>query len=282
MQFASKLLPTLVILAYIFIYAPLLVLMIFSFNESRYTVWWKGFTFKWYQDLFKDELTLNALKVSLIVTTSAVAISTIIGTFTAYALYRFRFWGKRIFEAILYIPLYMPEVVMGLSLLVFFAFINFALGIGSIIIAHVAFTIPLVTLVVLARMQRIDWTLEEAAMDLGADEITTLRKVTLPLLMPGILAAALLAFPWSFNDFVVTFFVTGVGATPLPVRIYSMIRVMGISPVINALGTLIIVISIVMPALAALLLWRTRRFSWRLRIRRRSSGKPAVLAKEGG
>jgi len=279
MKLASKLLPTLVILVYIFIYAPLLVLMVFSFNESRYTVWWKGFTFKWYQDLFKDKLTLNALKVSLIVTTSAVVISTIIGTFTAYALYRFRFWGKRIFEGILYIPLYMPEVVMGLSLLVFFAFIHFALGIGSIIIAHVAFTIPLVTLVVLARMQRIDWTLEEAALDLGADEITTLRKVTLPLLMPGILAAALLAFPWSFNDFVVTFFVTGVGATPLPVRIYSMIRVMGVSPVINALGTLIILISIVMPALAALLLWRTHRFSWRFR-RRRGEGSswPKFLA----
>ena len=135
----------------------------------------------------------------------------------------------------------MPSLVIGIALLLFFVAINLSLGVLTILLAHVAFSIPLTTLVILARMQRLDPILEEAAMDLGADEWTTFWRVTLPLLRPGIVAAALLAFPWSFNDFVITLFVAGVGSSTLPLRIYSMIR-LGVSPMVNALGTLIVVI----------------------------------------
>ncbi len=139
----------------------------------------------------------------------------------------------------------MPDLVIGISLLLFYTFVKLELGILSILLAHVSFSIPLTTLVIIARMQRIDRTLEDAAMDLGADEWTTMWKVTLPLLKPGIVAAALLTFPWSFNDFVITFFVSGVGSSTLPLRVYSMIR-LGVSPMINALGTLIVLVPLIL------------------------------------
>jgi spermidine/putrescine transport system permease protein len=146
----------------------------------------------------------------------------------------------------------MPDLVIGISLLLFYTSIKLELGILTILLAHISFSIPLTTLVIIARMQRIDRTLEDAAMDLGADEWTTMRKVTLPLLKPGIMAAALLTFPWSFNDFVITFFVSGVGSSTLPIRVYSMIR-LGVSPMINALGTLIVVIPLILVVIALLL-----------------------------
>lgn len=255
-SFKGKFLLLIVAVVFIITYMPLIVLTLYSFNSPgvakvgweavRASEKWNGFTTLWYKKLFNDELTLKALRVSLIVAFTAIPISLVIGTITAFALYRFKFWGKSLFEQVLFIPLLIPEVVMGISLLLFFTgILEFKLGIGTIIITHVAFTIPLVTLVVIARMQRLDPTLEEAAMDLGADELTTMHRVTLPLLMPGILAAALLAFPWSFNDFVITYFVAGVGSTTLPIHIYSMIRI-GVSPVVNAVGTLIIGVSLLL------------------------------------
>ncbi|MCZ6863417.1 MAG: ABC transporter permease, partial [Alphaproteobacteria bacterium] len=187
---------------------------------------------------------LDALKTSLIIAIPCVLISTAIGTITAITLYRSRFVGKALYQGILYIPLIMPDIVIGIALLLFYSSIKLELGIFTILMAHISFSIPLTTLVIIARMQRIDRSLEDAAMDLGADEWTTMWKVTLPLLMPGIMAAALLAFPWSFNDFVITFFVSGVGSSTLPVRVYSMIR-LGVSPMINALGTLIILVPLI-------------------------------------
>ncbi len=254
--------PGLLGLIYLFIYAPLLILMLFSFNAQGNLAWWEGFSLRWYEELLSYEPLWKSLKISLIVTGVSVLISTVIGTLTAYALYRWRFWGKHLFESVLYLPMYIPEVVLGISLLVFFIFWKIPRGILTMILAHVAFTIPLVVLVVLARMQRIDWTLEEAAMDLGADELTTLRRVTLPLLFPGIMAAAFLAFPWSFNDFVITYFVTSPGNAPLPVLTYNLIlgRKSGGMGMINALGTLMTVATLLMPLLAVLLL-RARRFS---------------------
>lgn len=225
---------------YLFMWLPVFVLVVFSFNDSRYTVRWDGFTTHWYWDLLQDEKTLHAFQVSLIVALVTIVVSVIIGTITAYALYKYRFWGKNVLRSLLILPLNMPGVVVGISVLLYFKrALHLPLGYTSIIVTHIAFSIPLVTFVILARMERIDWTLEEAAMDLGADRVTTLRKVTIPLLMPGILGSVLLTFPWSFNDFVITFFVAGVGTTTLPIRIFSMIR-RGVSPVINALGTLLI------------------------------------------
>lgn len=237
---------------FVFMYAPLLVVMVFSLTPTEYGVSWEGFTLKWYQAVFDNENIKAALKVSLMVAIPCVLISTAIGTITAFTLYRSRFFGRALYQGILYIPLIMPDLVIGISLLLFYSFINFELGVFSILLAHISFTIPLTTLVIIARMQRIDRNLEDAAMDLGADEWTTARKVTLPLLKPGILAAALLAFPWSFNDFVITFFVSGVGSSTLPIRVYSMIR-LGVSPVINALGTLIVVVPLILVVFGLLL-----------------------------
>ncbi len=251
-QTSPRLLSIGCIFLFVFMYAPLLVVIVFSLTPTEYGVSWEGFTLKWYQAVFDNENIRAALKVSLIVAIPTVLISTAIGAITAFTLYRSRFFGRALYQGILYIPLIMPDLVIGISLLLFYTFIKLELGIFSILLAHVSFSIPLTTLVIIARMQRIDRTLEDAAMDLGADEWTTMRKVTLPLLKPGILAAALLTFPWSFNDFVITFFVSGVGSSTLPIRVYSMIR-LGVSPVINALGTLIVVIPLILVVFGLLL-----------------------------
>ncbi len=242
---SPPLLRVLCIILFAFMYGPLLVLIAFSFTPTEYGIGWEGFTLKWYQEVFTNNNILNALNVSLMVAIPCVLISTAIGTLTAFIIYRSRFFGRGLFQGILYIPLIMPDLVMGVTLLLLFTFIGLSLGIMTILFAHVSFSIPLATLVIIGRMQRIDRRLEEAAMDLGADEWTTMRKVTLPLLMPGILAAALLVFPWSFNDFVITYFVSGVGSSTLPIRVYSMIR-LGVSPMVNALGTLIVVVPLIL------------------------------------
>ncbi len=231
-------------------YAPLLVMMVYSLTPTEYGVAWEGFTLKWYRAVFANENIQDALKISLMVAIPCVLISTAIGTITAITLYRSRFVGRVLYQGILYIPLIMPDLVIGISLLLFYSFLKIELGILTILLAHVSFSMPLATVVIIARMQRMDRTLEDAAMDLGADEWTTLRKVTLPLLKPGIVAAALLTFPWSFNDFVITFFVSGVGSSTLPIRVYSMIR-LGVSPMINALGTLIVVVPLILVIIGA-------------------------------
>jgi spermidine/putrescine transport system permease protein len=179
----------------------------------------------------------------------ATILSTIIGTLTAYGLFRYRFRGKAIFDGVLFLPIVTPEIVVGISLVVFFVAIHINLGLTTIIIAHTAFDIPFVMLIVRARLQGMDRALEEAAMDLGADEWTTFFRVTIPQLMPGIIAAALLAFTLSFDDFVITFFVAGVGSTTLPLKIYSMVR-LGVSPKINALSALIVLFSIILITIA--------------------------------
>jgi spermidine/putrescine transport system permease protein len=211
---------------------------------------WEGFTLKWYIAVFNNKNIQDALKISLMIAIPTVVISTAIGTITAFTLYRYKFLGRALYQGALYIPLVMPDLVIGISLLLFYTSISLDLGILTILLAHISFSIPLTTLVIIARMQRIDRTLEDAAMDLGADEWTTMWKVTLPQLMPGILAAALLTFPWSFNDFVITFFVSGVGSSTLPLRVYSMIR-LGVSPMVNALGTLIVVAPLIIVIIGA-------------------------------
>jgi len=239
-------------LLFVFMYAPLLVVIVYSLTPTEYGVSWEGFTLKWYQAVLANENIKAALKVSLMVAIPTVLISTAIGTITAFTLYRSKFFGRALYQGILYIPLIMPDLVIGVSLLLLYTFLKLELGVFTILLAHISFSIPLTTLVIIARMQRIDRSLEDAAMDLGADEWTTMRKVTLPLLKPGILAAALLTFPWSFNDFVITFFVSGVGSSTLPIRVFSMIR-LGVSPVINALGTLIVVIPLILVVIGLLL-----------------------------
>jgi spermidine/putrescine transport system permease protein len=232
-------------LIYLFLYAPIAVLVFFSFNSANSTQIWEGFSFKWYADLATNQSVLDAFRTSMIVGVSATAIATVIGTLTALALTRQRFRGRSVADSTIYAATVMPEIVVGVSLLAFFVSVQFGLGLITIVVAHVAFTISFVTIVVRARLSGMDRSLEEAAQDLGANPVTTFLRVTLPLILPGVMAGALLAFTLSFDDFVITFFVAGVGSSTLPLKIYSMIK-FGLSPVINALSTVVLVATVIL------------------------------------
>jgi spermidine/putrescine transport system permease protein len=223
-----------------FLYVPILILILYSFNANRVASVWTGFTLNWYEQLFQDAAIGNALRVSLWVGFWSTLISTIIGTLAALALERYRFFGKLTFDAVMYLPIIIPDIVMALSTLLFFVIFTIPLSRYTILIAHVAFNISFVAIVVRARLADMAEDLEEAAADLGANEWTTFRRITLPLLMPGIIAGALLAFTLSLDDFVITFFVAGPGSTTLPVRVYSMIK-FGVTPEVNAVSTLMFV-----------------------------------------
>ncbi|MEJ7842145.1 MAG: ABC transporter permease [Rubrobacter sp.] len=228
------------VLVYLFLYAPIAVLIFFSFNSTRSTQVWTGFSFEWYGQLLADPTILQAFRTSLTVGVIATLIATVIGTMTALALSRHSFRGRAVSDTAIYAATVMPEIVVGVSLLVFFVAVGFQLGITTIVIAHVAFTVSFVTIVVRARLSGMDRSVEEAAQDLGASPIQTFFRVTLPLILPGVMAGALLAFTLSFDDFVITFFISGVGSSTLPLKIYSMIK-FGVSPVINALSTVVLV-----------------------------------------
>ncbi len=220
---------------YIFLHAPLLVLVLFSFNDSKFAVW-KGFTFRWYERLLERRDILDSLWVSLEVGLASTVISTLLGTLLALGLARHRFVGRTLLESLLYIPIVTPEIVCGISLLILFVFFKMTLGITTIIIAHVAFNISFVVVVVRSRLEGMDRNLEEAAMILGADEFTAFWKVTVPQLWPGILSGALLAF--------ITSLVTGPGSSTLPIVVYSMVR--GVEPSVNAISTIILFVTAVL------------------------------------
>jgi spermidine/putrescine transport system permease protein len=230
------------IFGYIFLYAPILILVIFSFNSSRFVTDWGGFGFRWYEKLFEDAAMMAALKNSMLVAVVSTLVSTLFGTLIALAMERRHFRGKLTLDAMLYLPIIIPEISMAVMLLLFFVLSKITLGIPTIIIAHIAFNISFVTVVVRARLVGMDRNLEEAAQDLGANELQTFWHVTLPLLMPGILAGALLAFTLSLDDFVITFFTSGPGSTTLPLRIYSIVK-LGITPEINAVSTILLAAS---------------------------------------
>jgi spermidine/putrescine transport system permease protein len=232
-------------LIYLFLYAPILVLVLFSFNSTKSTQVWTGFSLKWYGELIRDQSILDAFRISIIVGVTATAIATVIGTLTALALARHSFRGETFADSAIYAATVMPEIVVGVSLLAFFVAATIPLGIVTIIIAHVAFTISFVTIVVRARLSGMDRSVEEAAQDLGANPVQTFLRVTLPLILPGVMAGALLAFTLSFDDFVITFFVSGVGSSTLPLKIYSMIR-FGVSPAINALSTVVLIATMIL------------------------------------
>ena len=251
------------VFGYIFLYAPIVVLVVFSFNSSRFVSSWEGFSLRWYRVLFEDAAMGAALRNILIVAFSSTAISTVFGTMVALAMERYRFFGKTTFDALLYLPIIIPDIAMAVMLLLFFVMSRMGLSLLTIIIAHVAFNISFVAVVVRARLVGFDRSLEEAAQDLGANELQTFWYVTLPLLMPGILGGALLAFTLSLDDFVITFFTAGVGATTLPLRIYSMVK-LGITPEINAISTLLLLASMTLVMLSLIL-------------QRKGGGSPAEL-----
>ncbi len=249
---------------YVFLYTPIVILVVFSFNASRFVTVWDGFSLRWYRELFQDEAMLAALKNSLIVAVTSTLTSTVFGTMAALVMERRVFRGKLAFDALLYLPIIIPDIAMAVMLLVFFVMSRIGLSLITIIISHVAFNISFVAVVVRARLAGFDRSLEEAAQDLGANELQTFWHVTLPLLMPGIMGGALLAFTLSLDDFVITFFTAGVGSTTLPLRIYSMVK-LGITPEINAVSTLLILASMTLVVVSLLL-------------QRKGGGSPAEIA----
>jgi spermidine/putrescine transport system permease protein len=234
---------------YAFLHLPLLVLVAFSFNDSKFSASWVGFTLDWYYRLLERPDIMRGLKASLIVGGVSTVVSAVLGTLVALALARYRFRGRTALEGFLYVPIVTPEIVVGISLLILFALAKIPLGLTTIIIAHVAFCLSFVVIVVLARLEGMDQNLEEAAMILGADEITTFWKVTVPQLWPGILSGALLAFTMSFDDFVITSFVSGPGSSTLPIVVYGMVR-KNVEPSINAISTVILLATAILIYLA--------------------------------
>ncbi|MCJ7434254.1 MAG: ABC transporter permease [Anaerolineales bacterium] len=235
-------------IVYAYIYFPILILIIFSFNTQKLNIHWQGFTLMWYDKLFHDGQILLATRNTLIIAFISTLVATIIGTMAALALQRYRFPGYKVSETVLYIPVVIPEVVMGIALLAFFAMAKFTLGLVTITLSHIAFNVPFVTLVVRARLHGFDKSIEEASMDLGASELVTFWRVTLPTIMPGVLSGAMLAFTLSLDDYVITYFTAGPGSTTLPLRIFSMVR-FAVTPEVNALSTIWVLIIFILLAI---------------------------------
>lgn len=237
----SRLPAVTLVLVMVFFYLPIIILVVNSFNEHKYGGAWTGFTLKWYVHLWEDADIWHALRNSLLVASVSTIVSTVLGTVAAYALDRFHGKLQNFHNGLIYMPLVLPDILMGMSLLLFFVAVGFELGLVSICIAHITFCISYVAMVVLARLQDFDFSLMEAAYDLGANSWTATTRVLLPALAPGIVAGALLSFTLSIDDFVITFFVAGPGSSTLPVHIYSMMKQSRFMPVINALSTLLLV-----------------------------------------
>jgi spermidine/putrescine transport system permease protein len=225
-----------------FFYLPIFVLILYSFNSSRFGGSWTGWSLYWYRQLYEQQEIWHALKNSLIIAVCATAASVVLGTTAALALHRYSSRLQKFHYTMIYTPLVVPEILMGISLLLFFAAINLELGLFTIFLAHVTFCVSYVAMVILGRLQDFDYSIVEAAQDLGAGWWATMWRVLLPLLMPGIIAGGLLAFTLSIDDFVITFFVAGPGSTTLPIRIYSMIK-HGSPPLINALSSILLLIT---------------------------------------
>jgi len=265
-------------IGYAFLWIPIVVLIIFSFNASKINAVWNGFTLDWYKVLFSGgafstqesnlntDALLQAVGNSVIVAATATILSTILGTMIALGMERFTFRGRRILDLLLYLPVVIPEVTMGLSLIIFFSTVfkainrtlgtDLSLSLVTVIIGHIVFAMPFVTIVVRARLVGMNRNLEEAARDLGANEWQTFRRVTLPLMVPGIIAGGLLALTLSLDDYVVTSFTAGVGSTTLPLFVWSLIK-FGVNPTINAISTLVVAVSMTL-VLGSLVLQRRR------------------------
>jgi putrescine transport system permease protein len=236
-----------------FLYGPMILLVIFSFNASRLVTVWGGFSMRWYAALFSDAQLIASVRTSLLVAAFSAAIATVNGTLAAIALVRFgRFRTRTLFSGAIYAPLVMPEVILGLSLLLLFVALGIERGLWTIIAAHATFTMCFVAVVVRSRLVGFDRALEEAAMDLGAGPVRAFMAVTLPLVAPAIVAGFLLAFTLSLDDLVIASFTAGPGSTTLPMRVYSQVR-LGVSPEINAISTLmLVVVALVLLSVAAL------------------------------
>ncbi len=249
---------------FVFLYAPIAILVAFSFNDSRRNIVWQGFTLDYYARAWDNASLIEAFANSILIALVATAISTVVGALLALALWRFRFLGKAATEGAAVLPIVIPEICMGVALMAFFARVGWPTGLpwplnlGPIVVGHVAFCFPFVAVVVRARMAGFDRALEEASKDLGASEWQTFRHVTLPYMRPGLLAGALLAMTLSLDDFVITFFTSGPGTVTFPVKVYSMVR-FGATPEVNAASTVLIVVTVLLTVIAARLQTFTTR-----------------------
>ena len=240
---------------FLFLYAPIVILVVFSFNDSRRNIVWRGFTTKYYVKAIANDSLIEAFSNSLVVAFVSTVVSTVLGTLLALALWRFRFPGKAVVEGANALPIVIPEICMGVSLLVFFSSIGLMGGLPwpvsltPIVIGHIAFSFPFVAVVVRARLEGFDRSLEEASKDLGASEWQTLRYVLVPFMKPGIVAGALLAMTLSLDDFVITFFTSGPETITFPIKIYSMVR-FGATPEVNAASTVLIAITLLLTVIA--------------------------------
>lgn len=240
----SRVCQAITLLVLLFLYLPIILLVANSFNQSRFGGEWLGFSLKWYHLLFQEKQMWIALKNSLLIALTSTLASTILGTFAAFALHFYKTKMQQMHYFLIYTPLIIPDILMGVSLLLFFFALSVNLGLITVIIAHTTFCISYVAMVMISKLQNFDFSLVEAAEDLGANKREVVRTILLPLLTPGLFAAALLSFTLSIDDFVITFFLAGEGMTTLPLYIYSKVK-FGATPTINALATLILGISFI-------------------------------------
>jgi spermidine/putrescine transport system permease protein len=225
----------------LFVYVPVVLIVIFSFNTSSLNVLWEGFTLRWYAELWQNEPLMTALQNSLVIAFATTAVSCVLGTIAGWLLYRYRFPAAWLVRGLIFFPMIVPEIIMGVSLLLLFGVMHIALGFTTVIIAHVTFCFPFVMIAVGARLEGLDPSLEEAAMDLGATPVQAFTRVILPYLVPSIVAGGLMAFTLSIDEFVVTYFTYSAASVTLP----------GLNPTVNALSTLLIVATVVLALAAA-------------------------------
>ena len=246
-------------LVFIFLFLPIIILVVFSFNTSQLNIVFEGFTTHWYQDLFKNTMLLEALWNTLLVAGISTVAATVIGTLSAYALKRFEFPFKNLINELLYIPVVMPDIVLGIAMLCIYTLVKLELGMFTLIIAHISFSIPYVIISVKSVLENMDPNLEKAASDLGAGKLKTLLYITIPSLLPGIMSGAQLAFTLSLDDVVISYFTAGPDSTTLPLHIYSIIKT-GVTPDVNAMITLmLLVIFVILTISTAISLRRLKR-----------------------
>ncbi len=238
---------------YAWFYIPIIILIVNSFNSSRFGINWQGFSTQWYRLLVNNDSLIQAAQHSLLMCVLSASCATIIGSLTAVALYRYRFRGKPFVSGMLFVVMMSPDIVMAISLLVLFMLLGISLGFWSLLFSHITFCLPFVVITVYSRLKGFDVRMLEAAKDLGASEVTILRKILLPLALPAVAAGWLLSFTLSMDDVVVSSFVTGPSFEILPLKIYSMVKV-GVSPEVNALATILLLLSLLLVALSQLLL----------------------------
>jgi len=239
-------------LVFLFLYLPIILLVIYSFNESKLNIVWTGFTWHWYEQLWSNAPLIKAMKNSLIIAAFTTVFSVVLGTLGAWLLYRYNYPGRRALSTLIFVPMVIPEIIMGISLLIFFATIQFSLGFVSVIISHITFCFPFVMIAVQARLSGLDPFLEEAAMDLGAHPLQAFFQIILPYLMPAIISGALMSFTLSMDELIVTFFTASPASATLPLKVFGMAKV-GLNPMINSISAIFILATAILVVAAEML-----------------------------